>query len=141
MGTQGGLRRGGNTFGGGAGINQGLGFAGGAAGGMGALGQTNAYALRAPEYSTTIAFQQTQPLTPVRVRTDVQAVIARTSSLPSRANIQTVADGDAVVLRGSVASEHERRLAEAIARLTPGVFNVRNELQVKETAPPPRPSP
>jgi osmotically-inducible protein OsmY len=60
----------------------------------------------------------------------VQAVIAGNSSLPSRAGIQAVADGDVVVLRGTVATDQERRLAEAIARLTPGVF-IRNELELK----------
>jgi osmotically-inducible protein OsmY len=37
-------------------------------------------------------------------------------------------DGSTVVLRGSVRDDHERRLAEALVRLTPGVRAVRNEL-------------
>jgi osmotically-inducible protein OsmY len=40
-------------------------------------------------------------------------------------------EGEAVVLRGVVGSDRERALAEAVARLTPGVFNIRNELEVK----------
>ena len=42
-----------------------------------------------------------------RMRTDLQSVISQTSALPSRAGIQTLEQGDAVVLPGSVASEQE----------------------------------
>jgi osmotically-inducible protein OsmY len=44
--------------------------------------------------------------------------------------IQVATEGDSLVLRGIVKDEHDRRLAEAIARLTPGVRELRNELAV-----------
>jgi BON domain-containing protein len=60
-----------------------------------------------------------------------QDVIARASSLPSRENILVdVADG-AVILRGTVKTERERRLAENLLRLSPGVSQVRNEIVVQ----------
>ena len=41
-------------------------------------------------------------------------------------------EGSTVVLEGSVASEHQRLLAETIARLEPGVSAVRNSLSIVE---------
>jgi osmotically-inducible protein OsmY len=38
--------------------------------------------------------------------------------------------GEAVVLNGTVQSEKERRIAEIMLRMTPGVREVRNQLQV-----------
>jgi osmotically-inducible protein OsmY len=73
----------------------------------------------------------------------VQEVLANVSTdrLPSRAGIRVVGAGDVVVLQGKVSDDHERRLAEMIIRLTPGVREISNELEVSETAPPPRPLP
>jgi osmotically-inducible protein OsmY len=45
-------------------------------------------------------------------------------------------DGQTVILKGKVPSEDERRLAEGLIRLTPGVRAVRNELIVEEAARP-----
>jgi hypothetical protein len=122
--------------GGSSGFNGGLGGAlGGAAGSV-----SSAYAPRAVAFTTTVGYPM--PATePTRMRADLQAVIAQTSALPSRERIQTLEQGDAIVLRGSVGSLQERQLAEAILRLSPGVFNVRNELEVPEPTPPPRPTP
>ncbi len=83
---------------------------------------------RAPAYTTTLGFDFT-PRTPDLVRTDLQAVLARSSRLPSSQNIQVVMDGNEVVLRGKVATAGERRLAEGLVRLTPGVRSVRNEIE------------
>src|SRR5207302_131457 len=98
------------------------------------------YAPRAVAFQTIVGYPM-PPGEPARMRADLQGVIAQTSALPSRAGIQTLEQGNAIVLRGSVGSEQERRLAEAIVRLTPGVFNVRNELEIPEAAPPPKPTP
>lgn len=68
-----------------------------------------------------------------QVRSDLQTVIARSSSLPSKGSIRVVSEGDIVVLQGSVQDEHERRLAEALVRFTPGVREVRNELVPRQT--------
>ncbi len=80
-------------------------------------------------------------MTAAAVRTDLQGVLVRSSSLPSARDIQVAMDGSVVVLRGPVSNDDERRLAENLVRLTPGVHDVRNELQVRETAPPPTPVP
>jgi hypothetical protein len=84
---------------------------------------------RAPAYTTTLAFDYT-PRTATSVRTDLDRVLSSTSRLPSRDSIRFEMDGSTVVLRGQVRNERERRLAEALVRLTPGVREVRNELVV-----------
>jgi hypothetical protein len=63
-------------------------------------------------------------------RNEVVKVFSRSSVLPSKGNIQVLSEGPTVVLRGVVGDEGERRLAESLARFTPGVYDVRNELQV-----------
>jgi osmotically-inducible protein OsmY len=65
------------------------------------------------------------------LRQDLQQVIASAASLPSRADIRAMSVGDVVILRGNVTTDHERRLTEAIVRLTPGVLAVQNELKVQ----------
>jgi hypothetical protein len=40
-------------------------------------------------------------------------------------------DGATVVLRGTAGSDHEKQLAETLARLEPGVYDLRNEIQVQ----------
>ncbi|HID21116.1 MAG TPA: BON domain-containing protein, partial [Planctomycetaceae bacterium] len=54
------------------------------------------------------------------------------ASLPGAKQVQVqLADGDVVVLRGAVATERQRRLAELMAKLQPGVKHVKNELRVE----------
>jgi len=126
------------NFGGGVGGFQGgLAGRGGLGGGLGG-GVSNAAGIRAPVYATTIAFPtMSAPQFQAQVRTDLQNALSRSSALASRDRIQTLMEGDTVVLRGTVGSDQERRLAEAMARLQPGVFNLRNDLEVQ--AQPPRP--
>lgn len=123
----------------------GLGGLGGAAG-LGGLntGQANAMRFagassagirRAPGYLTEPVFElPTRPAVET-VRTDLQGVIARTSRLPSRDSIRVSSDGETIVLRGQVRDEREKRLAEAVLRLSPGVRAVRNELEFPQEAP------
>jgi BON domain len=85
---------------------------------------------RAPAYTTTLAFTY-QPEPPSRVQADLQQAFARSQRLANRNNIRVDMDGPTIVLRGTVADDHERRLAEAMARLTPGVRDLRNELNVR----------
>lgn len=95
---------------------------------------------RAPQYAAVIAFDH--PTTPPsRLQTDLQAILDRSSSLSPNRSIQVLVDGPVVVLRGTVASEHDRRLAENMLRLTPGVHEIRNELQIEQILPQPRPLP
>jgi osmotically-inducible protein OsmY len=69
-----------------------------------------------------------------QIRTDLQDVLARSSRLKSRGSIQVASDGGVVVLRGTVPDDHERRHAESLVRLTPGVREVRNELKIQGRA-------
>jgi hypothetical protein len=88
---------------------------------------------RAPQYTTGLA--QDIPMAaapPPRMQVEVQQVLGNSSRLPSRGSVQVTMDGSVVVLTGSVADEREKRLAEAMARMTPGVREVRNELVPRE---------
>jgi hypothetical protein len=67
------------------------------------------------------------------LRAGVQRTLS-SSRLPSKNTIQVAFDGDTVVLRGIVKDEQELRLADAVARLTPGVRSLRNELAVPLSA-------
>src|SRR5262249_58643521 len=57
---------------------------------------------------------------------DLQAVVDRSSLLKSRKGVNVTVEDGVVVLRGEVATERERRLAEGIVRLEPGVAEGRN---------------
>ncbi|OWK39179.1 hypothetical protein FRUB_06261 [Fimbriiglobus ruber] len=63
------------------------------------------------------------------MQTDVREVLDRSSMTPSARGIQVATDGPVIVLRGAVKDEDEARLIEGMVRLTPGVREVRNELQ------------
>jgi osmotically-inducible protein OsmY len=89
---------------------------------------------------TTLGFTPAAPTATAltQVRSELRDTIARSSRLTSRDNIQLGMDGGTVVLRGTVVDDHERRLAESLVRLSPGVRDVRNELQVRGEPPQPR---
>ncbi len=56
------------------------------------------------------------------------------ASLPGAQQVQVTLDsGSTVVLRGIVATDRERRLAELMAKLQAGVKQVKNELRVQES--------
>jgi osmotically-inducible protein OsmY len=63
---------------------------------------------------------------------DIRSTIQRSDALPSRDKIEVRLDGRNVILRGTVGDDDERRLVEALVRLTPGVDRIVNELQVRE---------
>ena len=50
--------------------------------------------------------------------------------IKSAGPIQVVIQGETAILRGQVGSQHDRALAEQLARLEPGVWQVQNELTV-----------
>jgi hypothetical protein len=85
---------------------------------------------RAPAYTTTIGFAR-RPLSPGILQRRVRAVLNRSSALGSRRRIRARVVGRTVILRGQVADLRERRLAEALVRLEPGVQAVRNEIRVR----------
>jgi hypothetical protein len=62
----------------------------------------------------------------------MQQVITRSTGFTVPAAVTVANDGSATVLRGRVANDDERRLAENMLRLS-GVREIRNELQVPAT--------
>jgi hypothetical protein len=73
----------------------------------------------------------TAPAANSALQTQALNVIQQSSSLPSKANITVQVVGSTVILSGTVADDHERRLAANLLRLTPGVGQVRNDLQLR----------
>jgi hypothetical protein len=100
-------------------------------------GASSAGIMRVPAYVTVITFKPNvvPPLQmQAQVQTSIQQSLAQATQLTTGRSLQVVMDGPVVVLRGNVADEEERRLAENLARLTPGVRDVRNELVPRDTA-------
>jgi osmotically-inducible protein OsmY len=87
--------------------------------------------MRDPYYTSNPEFDR-----PVRVnvqlRDNVRDAISRSTRISTPGQIQVQMDGPTVVLQGSVANERERRVVEAMVRMTPGVHSVRNELTPRE---------
>lgn len=102
--------------------------------GGGASGNT-AGARRQPTYAVGSGFSY-RPPGPSVIAEEVERILARSTGLSPNRTIRVVVDGPAVVLRGTVASDHDRRLAEALVRLSPGVYQVRNELDLPAGTPP-----
>jgi hypothetical protein len=128
---------GGRTFGtagGGFGTMTGRGMGSGFGGSLNSGLASSTPVIRPTPYLATPAFIA-RPVAPPRVRTDLQQVLARSTALPSGRGMQVVMDGSVVVLQGRVADDHERRLAEAMLRLSPGVREIRNELGVQGGTP------
>jgi hypothetical protein len=118
----------------------GTGFgAGGSGAGGSAIGNGSTSA-RAPRYSAGIDLVPPRPIAAGvgRAPADVVQILARSPVLGSERNIQASMDGGVLVLKGTVANEYDRRLAEGMVRLSPGVYDVRNELRVIETLPVPQ---
>ena len=84
-------------------------------------------------YVATVKFPVSRPTSP-QMQTQLQDIIARSSTLKDPSSVRvSVDDGGVVILRGEVSDDDERRLAENLLRLTPGVRQLRNEIQVKAT--------
>jgi hypothetical protein len=93
-----------------------------------------------PYYTASPTFDY-RPAGPNVIQSEVRGVLARSASLSPNRDIRVTLEGPAVVLRGTVPSEQDRRLAEALVRLTPGVHEVQNKLEVAGSKPQPRPGP
>jgi hypothetical protein len=91
---------------------------------------------RAPSYYTAIAFDAPPNAPVAAVQPDLRQLLDTATTLKSGKDIQVGLDGTTVVLRGTVASARERRVAEAMVRMNRSVRNVRNEIQVVESPPP-----
>lgn len=60
----------------------------------------------------------------------MQDIVARSTWINNPSGIAVNAEGNTVILSGTVASQDERRIAENMLRTHPGVTNVRNDLVV-----------
>jgi hypothetical protein len=114
----------------------GLGALGGARPG-GVAGAAPSVAGAAPSYAVVAGFDRPPVTTAPRLQTDLEQILTRSSALSPNRAIRIDVVGGTVVLRGMVASDHDRRMAEGLVRMTPGVRDVRNELQTLEALPPP----
>ncbi len=126
------------------GLNTGLGGTSMLGGRGTAAGTRSTNAARSVPYVAELAEPLRPTPTPVAAgnfRTQVQSVITRSSAFAANRDIQVNTEGQVVVLQGAVGTDRERQLAEALLRLTPGVRDVRNELQVREPPPAPMPIP
>lgn len=86
---------------------------------------------KAPPYVTTLADDFPRPVhSPTLLEQHLRDVLQRSSSLTSRNSITVAVDGSTVLLRGSAVNLRERRLAESLVRLAPGVRDVKNEIEV-----------
>jgi hypothetical protein len=68
------------------------------------------------------------PLSTNELTTRLQAQLRASPTLASARNLVLGMEGGVLVLRGEVVSENDRDLAEALVRLEPGIYDVRNEL-------------
>ena len=85
---------------------------------------------RAPSYVTVVGFRRTPRLAPETIQADLRQTFDRAPTLTSGPGIQIAVNGSTVVLQGTVPTIRERRVAEVLARMAPGVIDVRNQLQV-----------
>ncbi|CAN5369627.1 hypothetical protein BH10PLA2_BH10PLA2_07160 [soil metagenome] len=63
---------------------------------------------------------------------ELQTQFSNSQFFPAGKHITVTVDNNVVVLQGRVTDEHEKELAEAVVRLSPGVYQVRNELLTGE---------
>jgi BON domain/Pentapeptide repeats (8 copies) len=85
---------------------------------------------RGARYTMSLGFDSPVGTTNPRLSEELQRQFTNSQQFPSGKDISVAVENNVVVLRGKVSSEHERDLAEALVRLSPGVYNVRNELQI-----------
>jgi hypothetical protein len=103
--------------------------------GAGATNSTAATATAPPRFTIALdvgapAPAEARRLGASRLQADVQGIVANSTMFSNNKSIQIGMDQGTLVMRGKVASDRERRMAEGLVRLSPGVNSVRNELQV-----------
>ncbi len=84
---------------------------------------------KAPLYTTGLS--EDIPIVlhnPGILASELNAIIQRSTKLNNRQNIRVSVENGVVVLRGSVPTAREKRLSEALIRLTPGVRLVANQI-------------
>jgi hypothetical protein len=107
-------------------------------GGFGGYGtgssSSNTSVRRTPQYGATISFRFPRA-TASGIQSEAASILARSSALEASRGIQVVMEGNVLVLRGKVADAHDRKLAESLVRMTPGVHDVRNDLTIAGAPP------
>lgn len=78
----------------------------------------------------SVAFDVTPPPAEA-VAEDLARLLHAAPSLHATRPIEVLVEGRVATLRGEVASEHDRLLAERLILFEPGIDSVRNELKVK----------
>jgi hypothetical protein len=98
---------------------------------------------RAPAYITVLGPGFATPQrSGAALAGDMQLSLDRSSRLePGSVSVRVDQGTGTAVLSGVVSDARQRRLAEGLIRLTPGVHDVRNDVEVREAAPAPRPLP
>jgi osmotically-inducible protein OsmY len=87
-----------------------------------------------------------RPIATSRITAQIRTRLGRLPALSAVGPIEVALEGEAVVLRGTVASEGDRQLAEELLMLEPEVTQVKNELKIQgladtSVASPPAPTP
>ncbi|MGQ9576384.1 MAG: BON domain-containing protein [Thermoguttaceae bacterium] len=76
------------------------------------------------------------PLPPARdAGPMLSAILQRSGQIVKRSPLSVTVRNDTAILRGRVATEHDRLLAETMALLEPGIWRVENELVVEAPKP------
>jgi len=75
-----------------------------------------------------------RPIATSRITAQLQTRLGRLPALTTVGPIEVALEGEAVVLRGTVASEGDRQLAEELLMMAPEVTKVKNELKVQGLA-------
>jgi BON domain-containing protein len=97
-----------------------------------ATGFTTLGMSKAPAYVTALSpdFAITR-VSSSKLQSELLATLQRSSALRGQGKIDlTVTKNGQVILKGDVSRDQLRRLAEGLVRMTPGVSDVQNELQV-----------
>jgi hypothetical protein len=75
-----------------------------------------------------------RPIATSRITVQLQTRLGRLPALTTVEPLEVALEGEAVVLRGTVASEGDRQLAEELLMMAPEVTKVKNELKVQGLA-------
>lgn len=132
----------GGAFGGGFGGMGGLGGLGGLFGGLNPFGMGGGNEQSTPVRTRLRSGVRAAPVPPQQVQARIQQQLVNTPAGGRFIGTQVRMDGRTAILSGQVRSEEDRRMAELLIRLEPGVSRIENNLEVgpPETVPPPSPS-
>lgn len=86
---------------------------------------------RGARYTVGLGFDSPVGTTNPRLSEELQKQFTNSQRFGASNNIKVAVENNVVVLKGKVADDHERDLAEIFVRLSPGVYDVRNDLQVE----------